>query len=455
MHSLSLSTKLLLLTIAFVMLAEVLIFFVSVGREQQAFLTNKLEDGHLAILALEAAEDGMVSPEMTGELLRQVDAVLVSQKAENGANLVLRQAPPEGISRTVDLRELNPVSLIFSATETLTMLPDGNLMLLIGYSPKGDNLLMNVVFRQDQLIASLQDFAARVFIVSLFISVVTGVLIYISLNRLIVRPVRKLTEAIENFAAAPEDQHRQIAPSPSADELGIAQTRLAEMQQTVRGALHQKQRLAAIGIGVTKLTHDLRNVMATTLLMSDSLEMSKDPTVRKVAPKLTAEIERAERLCMATVEFARRGPVQLKTAALPLKLMLDDLQDMGTGLEITVTGDSQAMVLADRDQFTRVLANLLINARQMGATAICLDASADPGTVRLDVTDNGPGLPPRARDNLFQPFAGSARKGGTGLGLAIAKDVMRAHGGDISLRNTGVGGTCFCLTLPAAGDGSG
>lgn len=65
----------------------------------------------------------------------------------------------------------------------------------------------------------------------------------------------------------------------------------------------------------------------------------------------------------------------------------------------------------------------------------------------IEVCDNGPGLPPRAVENLFRPFAGSARAGGTGLGLAIARELMRAHGGDMELQRTGADGTVFPLRL--------
>ena len=111
---------------------------------------------------------------------------------------------------------------------------------------------------------------------------------------------------------------------------------------------------------------------------------------------------------------------------------------------------------ADAEQLHRVLVNLLRNAREaiQGAEpqregAILVSAAHEEGRVILSVADNGPGLPPRALTNLFQPFAGSARPGGTGLGLAISRELAQANGGDLVLARTGEAGAAFELTLPA------
>jgi signal transduction histidine kinase len=114
-------------------------------------------------------------------------------------------------------------------------------------------------------------------------------------------------------------------------------------------------------------------------------------------------------------------------------------------------------VLADPDQLHRILLNLLKNARQ----AVSLPERTTPGKLRVEhsvenglsvirVIDNGPGVPPRAQERLFQPFAGSMTPGGTGLGLAIARELAQAHGGDIALVQTGPDGSVFEVTLPGA-----
>ena len=105
---------------------------------------------------------------------------------------------------------------------------------------------------------------------------------------------------------------------------------------------------------------------------------------------------------------------------------------------------------ADREQLFRVLMNLGRNAAQaVGDNGLVrVRAERGDGTVRIRVCDNGGGLPPQARENLFRPFVGSVRAGGTGLGLAIARDLVTAHGGEIALEHTGSDGTVFRITLP-------
>jgi len=111
-------------------------------------------------------------------------------------------------------------------------------------------------------------------------------------------------------------------------------------------------------------------------------------------------------------------------------------------------------IRADREQLYRVLSNLVRNARQ------AIEATGKPGTIEIGagdepegwwirVQDTGPGLPERARDHLFQPFAGGVKKGGTGLGLAISAELIRGHGGRLDLVRTDADGTEFKMHLPS------
>jgi signal transduction histidine kinase len=103
---------------------------------------------------------------------------------------------------------------------------------------------------------------------------------------------------------------------------------------------------------------------------------------------------------------------------------------------------------ADREQLLRALANLTLNAAQAGAGRIAVDIRNVDGGIRIDVADDGSGISADARASLFQPFAGSARRGSTGLGLTIARDIVLGHGGDIALVHTGPDGTRFRIDLP-------
>jgi len=115
------------------------------------------------------------------------------------------------------------------------------------------------------------------------------------------------------------------------------------------------------------------------------------------------------------------------------------------------------VVKADPEQLFRVIFNLVRNARQAIAQTgkpgeISVAAEAQDTAWVIRVSDTGPGLPAKAREHLFQPFQGGARKGGSGLGLVIAQDLIRSHGGRLELETTGPEGTTFLITLPREGN---
>ncbi len=275
--------------------------------------------------------------------------------------------------------------------------------------------------------------------------------------------MRRITAAITAFRADPEDAGRVITPSIRNDEIGVAQRELADMQETVRQALRERARLAALGTAVSKINHDLRGILSTARLVSDSLADSAVPEVRRVAPTLLAAIDRAVALCTRTLDFTRETPAPLIRRRFPLADLVEDVaqavavaQDSdaarGEGSRVYNEVPGTLDIEADRDQLYRVLFNLCHNAVEAGARHVMIDGMTEDDYVAITVADNGHGLPPKARDNLFQAFTGSARLGGTGLGLAIARELMRAHGGDIVLVESTGAGTVFRLTLPLASE---
>jgi signal transduction histidine kinase len=452
-----LSARLLLLTIGFVMLAEVLIYAPSIGRFRKVYLEERLADAHLAILALEATPNQMVDEDLELELLSHVGAKMVALRKQGAGKLMLLADRPEHIDATFDLRQAGFFGLIGEALVTLQA-PDGRVLRVLGPSPKDNDILVEVVLVETPLKAEMIDFSWRILLLSLVISLFTAMLVYYSLHRLMVRPMRRMTEAMVAFREDPEDATRGIAPSDRTDEVGVAQRELASMQQGLRAALQQKTRLAALGIAVTKINHDLKNILATARLVSDRLAVSEAPEVRRVTPTLMSAIDRAVDLCAQTLSFTREGPASLELG----RFRLGDLvNDVGASLSGSVNGKSvwvnhlepEIEVEADRQQLFRVFSNLAQNAIEAGATEIQVTAGREERQLIVHISDNGPGLAPRAREKLFQPFSGSARPGGTGLGLAIARDLIRAHGGEIYLESSTGEGTSFRLTLPLAESG--
>jgi signal transduction histidine kinase len=120
----------------------------------------------------------------------------------------------------------------------------------------------------------------------------------------------------------------------------------------------------------------------------------------------------------------------------------------GVVIETQISPDLS--VKADAEHLRRVFENLLTNSIQAmpGGGLVSLLAVKMDGKARIDVTDNGPGVPIEIRERLFEPFVSHGKQGGTGLGLAIAQSIVEAHGGTISLKATDAPGARFCIILP-------
>ena len=447
----SLSARLLLLTVFFVMLSEVLIFAPSVARFRVAWLDEKLGAAHLAILALDATPDGMVSETLRKELLGHVDAIAIFVR-KGGARLVLSADMPPKVDAMIDLMHDNWTELIRDAFTTLAR-TENRIVRVMGASPKDPAVVIQVILNESSLHASLVDFAWRIFWLSIVISLITAALVYLSLQWLMVRPMRRITASMTEFRDDPEDAGRVIAPTRRTDEIGVAERELADMQSGMREALRQRSHLAALGTAVAKINHDLKGILSSALVVSDRLEDSADPEVRRITPTIISSIERAVAMCSEILGYVGKDQETFQ----PSRFDLGELvADVGAGVAVPVNPEVEIEndvaenleIEADRGQIHRVLSNLARNAAESGADRIAISARTNGSAIEIDVRDDGPGLPPKAQENLFKPFDGSARAGGTGLGLAIAGELMRNHGGSVTLVETGARGTLFRVTLP-------
>jgi signal transduction histidine kinase len=448
----SLSARLLILTVFFVMVGEVLIFVPSVARFRMTYFENRLAAGYLATLALEASPAGNLDQGLIDKLLSRVGAQGVALYRAEGTVLRLDRADPPQPDFTIDLR--HPDILLAIRGSFRTLFGDGNRVLRV-LGPAGTNKAetAEVLLDEAPLRGELWDFGIRILGLSLVLSLGTAALVYLSLQWLLVRPMRRVTASMTEFRENPEDGSRVIAASRRRDEIGVAARELAVLQRTVRAALGERARLAALGTAVTKINHDLRNILATARLVTDGLTASAAPEVRRIAPRLIDAIDRAVALCTQTLDFSREGTPPLTPSHFALARLIDEI---GPGLAVSeedlVIEDAippGLAVEADRDQLYRVFLNLARNAVEAGAHRLRFSGSREDGTIAVEVADDGPGLPPKARDNLFRPFFGSARPGGSGLGLAIARELARAHGGELTLASSTGAGTVFRLTLPA------
>lgn len=457
----SLSGRLLILTTLFVMLAEVLIFVPSIARFREDYMMNRLERAQIASLALLA--DDMIDSDLEAELLENAGVFNVVLRRDEVRQLVLSSKMPKPIDQTFDMRENSAPVLIRDALARLVN-PRNEVIRVIGAPVRDAGLLIEITLETAPLRAAMIDYGIRILILSAVISVMTALLLFLAMRALLLKPIKRVVEQMQNYAAAPEDARRIIEPSASVTELREAELALKKLETDLTQALRQKDRLAQLGSAVSKISHDLRNILTSAQLFTDRIEMSEDPTVKRMAPKLVGSITRAVHLCESTLAFGKAEEPSPTLTLVPLQQVVEDVIESERlavedfDLEFVTEIPMQMMVRADPEQLYRVLANLIRNARQAivskGEPArIEVRAREDRKAWWIEVEDTGPGLPPKAREHLFTPFQGGARKGGSGLGLAISFELVRGHGGTLEMARSGPEGTCFTIHLPK-GDGT-
>ncbi len=457
---LGLSGKLLGLTILFVMIAVVLIYVPSIANYRVNWLNDRLAAAHTAALVLEAAPSGMVPESLRRQILESIGAKSVVMKTGQQRRLLAVSENPTTLAQRFDMPGVSAFTAVVGAFETMFLRKDDDLIGAVGPAPMGGDFI-EIVLEEGPLRDAMLQFSVNIMLVSLLISGITGMLVYFALNFLFVRPMRRITANMMAFRASPENPERVIAATERRDEIGMAERELGAMQRDLASMLQQKSRLAALGLAVSKINHDLRNLLASARLFSEGLSNLPDPRVQRFAPKLMHALERAIAFCESTLSYGRvqehppvRKPVELEGLVAEVRETLGLISDAQIGWIVAI--ERGLMVDADYDQLFRVFLNLSRNAVQALATRLPNDPVRDQiritgrregAVVVIELSDTGPGFSPRAREHLFEAFQGSTRSGGTGLGLAIAAELVRAHGGDIRLIEGTLGAT-FRLTIP-------
>ncbi len=456
-----LSAQLLVLTILFVMVAEVLIYVPSVANFRLNWLADRLAAARTAALVLDAAPSGMVPESLSRQILDSIGARSVAMKTGQQRTLLAKDdLPPGKVIQDVDIRQGASFKSVIDAFEILFVAGDGDLVRAVGHAPTGGEFV-EIVLPTCPLKQAMWAYSRNVLVLSLIISAITAALVYLALHYLFVRPLYRITANITAFRADPENPARIITPSRRRDELGIAERELAAMQRDLASTLAQRYRLAALGLAVSKVSHDLRNLLASAQLVSDRLSNIADPQVQRFAPKLVQALERAIAFCQATLSYGRAQEPPPDRKSFPVEGLAAELRE-SVGLAPDgpigwVTAIERGLMIdADYDQLLRVLINLVRNSMQaLEARApnepardqVRITGRREGAVVVLEVSDTGPGLTTRAREHLFEAFQGSTRAGGSGLGLAIAAELVRAHGGEIRLIDGTIGAT-FRITIP-------
>ena len=461
-RGMSLSTKLLWLTILFVMIAEVLIFVPSVANTRVRWLEDRLSTAAAAAVVIDAVNEMELPQSIQDDALMATGTKAIVLHRDGTARMIASDDMPPIVTHHYNLSTITPLAALTDAFDTILFGGD-RVIRVEGRVADDPNMAIELVLEDAPLRHAMLIYGRNVFLLSVLISVITASLVFFSISRMLIRPVQRVTENMKAFSEDPENPKNIIVPSPAVDELTAAEGHLAAMQTRLQQTLKEQRHLADLGLAVSKINHDMRNILTSAQLMSDRLAMIDDPMVKRFAPKLLRTIDRAVAYSGEVLAYGKAREAKPRRRFINLAALARDVteivaEEAGADISYVLEIDETLEIEADSDQIFRVIYNLVRNAVQ----ALGADRSDDPALVRrvtlsaqrtgsvveIRVVDTGPGLPAKARENLFQPFRGSVRSGGTGLGLAIARELVLAHGGSITLIESVAQGTAFSIELP-------
>jgi signal transduction histidine kinase len=325
-----LSWKLLMLTVLFVMVSEVLIYVPSIANFRLSWLSDRLTMADTAAVVLAGAERAEVPRQIQDDLLSAVGATAIAIRNGATSRLIATVEMPPDVDITADLRMMAPVRDIVDAFDTLSA-PNQRILRVIGPSRSGGSII-EVVMGDRALRAAMLGYSVNILWVAALVSVITGALLYFSLNLIFVGPLRRLSQNMVAFSEAPEDARRIIQPSGRADEIGVAEERLSAMQNDLQATLRDQRHLADLGLAVSKVNHDLRNLLASAQLFSDRIGSLPDPSVQRFAPKLIAALDRAIAYCQSTLAYGRAREAPPARRLVALGRLVDDVAE-SLGLE--------------------------------------------------------------------------------------------------------------------------
>lgn len=461
-----LATRVLILVSAFVITAAAMIYIPAIATYRDNWLRNRLSAAYTAALVLDTAPQGALPPALSQQLLNSVGARIIVLSKHRTKRILAASQLPHAVDEVYDLREPSILS-VPDAVATLTA-PAGRVITVIGDAPQGGEAIA-ITMDEAALTKAMRAYSLRLLVIALIMSAIVANLATVAIHFMVLRPVRRLTTNIINFGADPQNPERIIVPSGCNHEIARAEEELAIMQEALGRELNQKKHLAALGLAVAKINHDMRNMLSSAQLLSDRLANVTDPLAQRIAPKLVGTLDRAIRFCQATLTYGRAVDDPPERSRFPLRSLVIEVVEtvvLEAHAEIEiVNGVAEDFELhADREQMFRVLMNLIRNGVEALENArlekgrrlarICIEAWHDGNSAVISVTDTGPGVPASAQAQLFTAFFTSNRAGGSGLGLVIAADLVGGHGGNIMLvPGASDDGAKFHITLPQNGAG--
>ena len=299
------------------------------------------------------------------------------------------------------------------------------------------------IWSTDLLRDQLQAYALRIAALTLMIGLIIIAPLYWFLTTYFVNPLRQITSHMNDFSQDPAMLLEPLRITGAAHEIAAIAHALSSLTEDVRRALRQKERLADIGEATAKINHDLRNILVSATLVTDTLSGSDDPKIRRIAPHIERAISDATNMTQNMMHYLSETK--------PEEISDFDLDEMAhnlthdTKLDVHLSGVTSLNGMPNT--LYRLLLNLARNAKSAGASHLMIDVWRAGHLAVIDISDNGPGIDKMLKPHLFSAFY-SGHRSNTGLGLAIAKDLSVAMGGDLRLSRSSAEGSEFRLSVP-------
>jgi len=458
-----LRVKLLLLICLFVVLTEALVFLPSIANRQYRWFENQHSFAYaLSLSVYKTDEYGLEERALTN-----LELVEIAITFPDGEHRQIPTEKPRELSLTIDkivsLDETHYWNYIISAIKTLFV--GGNRVIQISGQIGDDGTSLTLLTRDYSLRTALFQFSERFFLSSLAIALIVAAIIYLLVTEILLRPIYKIYSNVFHFVMEPDNPQAILVPEDRQDEIGLAQQRIAAIETELQRSYAHQKHLAELGLAISKINHDMRNLLASAQLVSDRLATIDDPLIKRLSPRLLRTIDRAINYTHSILAYGKIQEQPPLCQLFALKPLVDEViaslepaQYGNVSIDNKVSSDFT--MEADSEQLYRILTNLCRNGAQALAgqsecenervlpKIITISAQHQGDEVVITVCDNGPGLPELAREHLFQPFRGSVRGGGTGLGLAICYELVKAHHGTICLIDEEQTGAHFEIRLP-------
>ena len=453
----SFQLRLFVLTICLVMVTGLVVFAQAMVTLCIHWADDRLTTARIA--ARFAASTIIISQNMQKELLDRTGAYAIILDDGASRRLVAVRGLPAHIDLVFDHREPEP-ALVTMGKIFRTLTGERENIRIIGNAGLDRETTVEVVLPARTLRRELISHGVWLLPGAVSVAFSVALLLCVTAHFGVLRPLRRLARSIRAFGLDPANADTIIRLSGKTDEFGTFEAELQAMQTAVHRALREQNQLANLGMAASKINHDMRNILGSARLFSESLGNVRDERTRVMVHKIIAALDRALAYSHSVLSYGTSQEAEPKRRILLLGSLVSDVQlflglDGGGDIQFRNNVESHLVVDADPEQLFRILSNLCRNSvhamQGIGDNAerlIEISAEQSIAQTKIFVRDTGPGIPDDKRASLFQPFQRSTRTGGSGLGLAITAELVKAHHGTIGVLNGTTPGTTFEICLP-------